>query len=316
MGRYVLMLLSWFLLVVTVPGAAEDRFINIATGGTKGTYFPIGAAIARIYAENIGNIRVQVQSTEGSIENIQLVNQERAELALATGDSLSQAMRGEDKERYPQPLLKLQALGAVFPTYMHLVATKASGIRQLADLKGKRVSVGAKGSGTELNSKTVFNAAGISYQDFERTEFISFSESLNLLKNRQLDASQQTSGLGVASIRELTHAMDIVFVPIPAGVVAAIGDPAYASAVIPENTYSGQDMEIPTAVVWTILFTKEGLLDKDMGYRMAKALYENAGQMAAAHNAGKSVSLKNALNGVPLPLHPGAEQYFREKGLF
>mgnify|MGYP000971344861 CR=1 FL=1 len=211
-------------------------------------------------------------------------------------------------------LNKLRGLAAIYPNYVQIVASAESGIRTLADLKGKRVSVGAPRSGTELNARAVFKAAGLSYEDFGKVEYLPFGESVELIKNRQLDATLQSAGLGVASIRDLATAVKIVVVPVPADVIEKIGDAAYQAATIPAGTYEGQTSDVPTAAINNYLVTHEGV-SEDIAYKMTQALFDNLDQMVSAHAAAKNISLENAAKGMPLPLHPGAEKFYREKGV-
>ncbi len=208
----------------------------------------------------------------------------------------------------------MRAIAGIYPNYVQIVASADSGIKTLDDLKGKRVSVGAPRSGTELNARAVFKAAGMTYKDFAKVEYLPFGESVELIKNRQLDATLQSAGLGVASIRDLATSVKIVVVPVPADVIAKIGDPAYQSAVIPAGTYDGQSGDVPTAAINNFLVTHEGVSDT-VAYKMTKALFENLEQMVSAHAAAKRISLEGAVKGLPLPLHPGAEKFYREKGV-
>ena len=189
-----------------------------------------------------------------------------------------------------------------------------AGVKTLADLKGKRVSVGAPRSGTELNARAVLKAAGLSYQDLGKVEYLPFGESVELIKNRQLDATLQSAGLGVASIRDLATSVKIVVVPVPADVIAKSGDPAYQGMTIPAGTYEGQDADVPTTAVNNFLVSHSGVSD-EIAYKMTKALFEHLDQMVSAHSAAKSIRLEKALAGMPLPLHPGAEKFYREKGI-
>jgi len=174
--------------------------------------------------------------------------------------------------------------------------------------------VGAARSGTELNARAVFKAAGLSYQDLAKTEYLPFGESVELIKNRQLDATLQSAGLGVASIRDLATSVKIVVVPVPADVIAKIGDAAYQPAVIPANTYEGQTSDVATAAIPNFLVTHSGV-SNELAYQMTKALYDNLDTLYAAHNAAKAIKRENAVKGMPVPLHPGAERYYREIGL-
>lgn len=300
-------------LGVATQARAQD-FINILTGGTSGVYYPLGVALSKIYADALPNAKVQVQSTKASVENLNLLQNGRGELALSLGDSVSDAWAGNEEVGFKGKLDKLRGLAAVYPNYIQIVASKDSGIQTLADLKGKRVSVGAPRSGTELNARKVFAAAGITYQDLGKVEYLPFGESVELMKNRQLDATLQSAGLGVASIRDLATSIPIVVVSIPAETVAKIGDAAYQPATIPAGTYTGQEADVPTVAISNFLVTTSAVSD-DLAYQMTKLLFENLDKMVAAHSAARAISLQGATKGMPIPLHPGAEKYYREKGV-
>jgi len=199
------------------------------------------------------------------------------------------------------------------PEWTALV-TKSDDIKSVADLKGKRLSVGAAKSGTELNARAVLKAAGLEYKDLAKVEYLPFGESVELMKNRQLDATLQSAGLGVASIRDLATAIKIVVVPVPADVVAKVGDPAYQPTVIPANTYVGQTTDVPAVAIPNFLVSHTGV-SNDLAYQMTKALYTNIDTLYASHNSIKVMKRENAIKGMPIPLHPGAERYYREVGL-
>jgi hypothetical protein len=305
------------LSAALVSGAAvaqQQQFINVLTGGQSGVYYPIGVALSQIFGKDIPNVRSTAQVTKASAENLNLLQAGRGELALALADSVSDAWKGDAEAGFPQKLDKLRGLSGTYSNYIQIVASADSGIKTLADLKGKRVSVGAAKSGTELNARAVFKAAGMTYADMAKVEYLGFGESVELMKNRQLDATLQSAGLGVASIRDLSTAIKIVLIPVPADVVAKVGDAAYQSSMIPANTYTGQTEAIPTAAITNFLVTHSGVSD-DVAYRMTKAMYDNIDTLYAAHNAAKAIKRENAIKGMPIPLHPGAEKYYREVGL-
>jgi TRAP transporter TAXI family solute receptor len=254
-----------------------------------------------------------VQSTKASVENLNLLQDGKGELALALGDSVKLAWEGDADAGFAAPLDKLRGVAAVYPNFIQIVASKDSGITTLDELKGKSLSVGAPKSGTELNARAILDAAGMTYDDLGKTEYLPFAESVELMKNRQLDATLQSAGLGVASIKDLSTSVDITMVAVPAETVEAIGAP-YIAATIPAGTYEGQDADVPTAAVVNFLVTHEGVSEETV-YQMTKLLFENLGPLEAAHAAAKQISLENALNGMPLPLHPGAERYYKEAGL-
>lgn len=300
-------------LAVAVPAKAE-QFINVLTGGTSGVYYPLGVALSKIYSDTIKDAKVSVQSTKASVENLNLLQAGRGEVAFSLGDSVSGAWNGDAEAGFAKKLDKLRGISALYPNFIQIVASKDSGIKTLADLKGKRVSVGAPKSGTELNARKVFAAAGLSYGDLGKVEYLPFGESVELMKNRQLDATLQSAGLGVASIRDLSTAIPIVIVEVPSAVVEKIGDPAFISATIPADTYTGQTAPANTVAVINFLISTSAVPD-DVAYQLTKAMFDNKEKLVAAHSAAKQIVLENAAKGMPVPLHPGAEKFYREAGV-
>jgi uncharacterized protein len=293
--------------------ARADQFVNVLTGGTAGVYYPLGVALAKVYGEEIEGARTSVQATKASVENLNLLQQGKGEVAFTLGDSLVLGYQGDEEAGFKAPLDKLRGVAAIYPNYIQIVATADSGIETLDDLKGKRLSVGAPKSGTELNARAILGAAGISYDDLGKVEYLPFAESVELMKNRQLDATLQSAGLGVASIRDLAASVPIRVVAVPADLVASVGSP-YVAATIPAGTYSGQDEDVPTAAVVNFLVTHSEV-DDELGYAMTKALWENVDALVSAHAAAKGIKPEQAVAGMPVPLHPGAERYYREKGM-
>jgi TRAP transporter TAXI family solute receptor len=287
--------------------------INVLTGGTSGVYYPLGVALAKVYGDKIEGARTRVQSTRGSVENLILLQQGKGEIAFTLGDSLKLAWEGDEEAGFTAKLDKLRGLAAIYPNYIQIVASKAASITSLADLKGKSLSVGAPKSGTELNARAIFRAAGLSYNDLRKIEYLPFAESVERIKSRQLDATLQSAGLGVASLKDLSASVDIAMVAIPADVIARLGAP-FIEATIPANTYKGQDADVKTVAVANFLVTSADVSD-DLAYRMTRQLFENIPELVAAHKAASGIRLDAALKGMPVPLHPGAEKYYREKGV-
>lgn len=300
--------------VASTPAAAAEQFINVLTGGTSGVYYPLGVALGNTIGKSMPATKTSVQATKASVENLNLLQAGRGEIAFTLGDALSDAWKGNEEAGFKTPLKKLRGIAAIYPNYIQIVARADSGIKTLADLKGKKISVGAPKSGTELNARAILNAAGITYKDFAKVEYLPFGESVELMKNRQLDVTLQSAGLGVASLRDLAAAMDIVVVAIPPEVIKKVNDPAYLAVAIPANTYKGQAADVPSAAVQNYLVTHDGV-GTDIVYGMTKALWANLDQLVAAHSAAKAIELKNAMVGMPVPLHPGAEKYYREVGV-
>src|ERR1700754_3428587 len=299
--------------MLPAPEARAEAFINVLTGGTSGVYYPLGVAIGKIYSDKISDVKTRVQATKASVENLILLQQGRGELAFTLGDSLKAAWDGDVEAGFKNKLEKLRTIGAIYPNYIQIVATADSHIKTLADLKGKSLSVGAPKSGTELNSRAILAAAGLSYKDIGKVEYLPFAESVDLMKNRQLDATLQSAGLGVASLKDLSTTSDISVVSVPKSIVDKIGLP-FVPAVIPANTYTGQDKDVPTAAVINYLVTSSAVSD-DLAYEMTKLVFESLPELANAYVAGKDIKLETAATGSPIPLHPGAIRYYKEKGL-
>ncbi|MFG0382789.1 TAXI family TRAP transporter solute-binding subunit [Pseudomonas sp. zbq_18] len=292
---------------------AAPTFINILTGGTSGVYYPIGVALSQLYGNGIEGSKTSVQATKASVENLNLLQAGRGELAFALGDSVADAWNGVEEAGFKAPLKKLRAIAGTYPNYIQIVANADANIQTLADLKGKRISVGAPKSGTELNARAIFKAAGLSYEDMGEVQFLPYAESVELIKNRQLDATLQSSGLGMAAIRDLASTMKVSFVAIPADVVGKIGNAAYQAATIPANTYDGQTADVPTVAITNILVSHEGVSD-EVAYQMTKLMFDNLERLGNAHSAAKDIKLEGAAKNLPIPLHPGAERFYKEAG--
>ena len=255
-----------------------------------------------------------MQATKASVENLNLLEQGKGEIAFSLGDSVKAAVEGETEAGFPGKLEKLRGVAAIYPNYIQIVASKDFGIETLDDLKGKSLSVGAPASGTELNARAIFAAAGMSYDDLGRVEYLPFAESVELIKNRQLDATLQSAGLG----RRLD--------PRPRDLGAdqrrrgAAGDRRGDRRAVPRAPRSrpapttARTADVATAAVGNFLITSADVPD-DTVYAMTKLLFENLDTLAAAHAAAKAIDPAKALDGMPLPLHPGAERYYREAGI-
>ena len=301
------------LACAVAPAAHAETFVNVLTGGTSGVYYPMGVAVSTVIGENVPDARTSVQSTKASVENLNLIAQGKGEIAFALGDSVKYAAEGNEEAGFRRPLDNLRAIGVIYPNVVQIVASAESGIETLDDLKGKGLSVGAPKSGTELNARAILGAAGMSYDDLGKVEYLPFAESVELMKNRQIDATLQSAGLGVASIRDLSTSIKITVVPVEASLVEKLGSP-YIATTIPANTYDGQDEDVPAAAVPNYLVTSSEV-DEELVYQMTKAIFENLDELVAAHQAAKEIDPAKAAKDTVIPLHPGAERYFKEAGL-
>ncbi|WP_313136075.1 TAXI family TRAP transporter solute-binding subunit [Paracoccus jeotgali] len=311
-NRLTATLLGLSLTAAPLAAGAAD-FINVLTGGTSGVYYPMGVALSKIYTEALPDAKVQVQSTKASVENLNLLQQGKGEIGFSLGDSVKLAVEGDADAGFAEPLDKLRGIAAIYPNYIQIVASAESGIKTLEDLKGKSVSVGAPKSGTELNARAILEAAGMSYDDLGKVEYLPFAESVELMKNRQLDATLQSAGLGVASLKDLSTSIPITVVAIPQEIATELGAP-YVAGEIPAGTYGGQDDAVSTVAVINFLVSSDAV-SEDTAYTMTKSLFENIDEMKAAHAAANDIDVQKALQGMPVPVHPGAQKYYDEVGV-
>ena len=303
---------TFIALLMSANIAVSAEFINILTGGTSGVYYPLGVGLSKIYGEKIDGSKVQVQSTKASVENLNLIQSGKGEIAFVLGDSVKYGWEGNAEAGFQSKLENLRGIAGIYPNYVHIVASKSSNINSIEDLKGKRVSVGAPKSGTELQARAILKAAGMSYEDLGKVEYLPFGQSVELIKNRQIDATVQSAGLGVASIKDLANSVEVVIVEIPESLIEKLGAP-YVSATIPANTYQGVAQDTKTAGIVNFLITSQNVSDQT-AYDMTKHLFENLPALVATHSVAKNINIDKALTGMPVPLHPGAEKYYKEKG--
>ena len=310
----------WLLCVACGGGAeggqsanndVEDLFVTIATGGQSGVYYPIGGALSKLYEEALGATS-SVQATGASVENINLIDQGRAELAIIMGDAATQAYEGI--EPFQHKVDSFTAVASLYPNFVQVVTTVDSGIEKMEDLKGKHVGVGAPNSGVELNARAVLEAHGISYDDF-KADYLSYSEAIDGMKNGTVDAAFVTSGLPNSTVTDLSTTHEVNVVPVEGEAMEKLKEmhPYYVENVIPADTY-GNSEDIPTASIMNILVASNEL-DEDTVYTLTKTMFDNIDVIHSSHNAAAEITRETAKDFVPIPFHPGAEKYFNEEGI-
>lgn len=289
-------------------------FITVASGPTSGIYYPIGGGFGSVLANDMG-FRSSVQSTGASVENINLILGKKAELAIVMSDAVLQAYDSFGAFEGQEPKKDLRGFMSLYPNYVQLVTTEASGIKTFKDLKGKRVGVGAPNSGVEVNARLMFEAHGMTYADI-RPDYLNYGEAIDQMRNGMVDAAFVTSGIPNSTVMDLGTTHKVRIIPIEGEGMAALKQkyPFFTEATIPAGTY-GNDTDIKTASIMNIMIVNKDL-SEEVVYEMAKGIFDNIGKIQDTHSAAKkSVSLQNALNGMVVPLHPGVEKYFREVGL-
>ncbi|HKU86843.1 MAG TPA: TAXI family TRAP transporter solute-binding subunit [Casimicrobiaceae bacterium] len=298
----------------TLPLTALAQAITLLTGRSSSVHHPLGVALGTLLRKSAPPLKPSVKGTKGTAESLEELQQGRADIAFALGDTLSDAWKGREDAGFRAPLTRLRSIAALFPNYIQVVARADAGIRTLAGLRGKHVSVGVLKSGIELDARAIFAAAGLRYPSFGKIEYLPFGESVELMKNRQLDATLQSALLGVSGLRDLATSVDIVVIAIPADVLRKIDADVYLPAVIPADTYRGQTKDVATVAIQNVLVTHEGVAD-DTVYAVTKTLWTSIAELTAAHPAAKAMDPSKALAGIVIPLHPGAERYYRELGV-
>jgi len=293
-------------------GAAEQKFLTIATGGSSGPYYTLGGAMAKIYKEKLG-YNASVQSTGASVENINLINTDKADVAFVMSDATSFAYEGLENFKETGAIKDLRAMAGLYPNFVQIVTLKDRNIKSVYDLKGKRVGVGAPNSGVEVNARMVLAGHGITYDDI-KADYLSYAEAVEQLKNNNIDAAFVTSGLPNSTVIDLMTTADVEIVPIQPEDVAKLAEkyPFFVSMEIPAGVYNNEQ-PIPTAAIQNILLVRNDL-SEDQVYKLTKAFFENLDVLQAAHNAAKDIDVKEAGKNLVVPLHPGAEKYYKEVG--
>ena len=204
----------------------------------------------------------------------------------------------------------------LYPEVTQVIATAESGIKNIADLKGKKVAVGAPGSGTEVNARQMLAEYGLTYTDLAKADYLSFNEAADQLKNKQIDAAFVTGAVPTSAVTEVTQTADIVVVAIDADKIAALNEkyPFYAEVVIPANSYKGQTTDVVAAAVMAMLIVPEDL-SEDLVYNMTKNMFEQRQVIIDTHARGNDIKLETALVGMPIDVHPGAQKYYDEMGI-
>ncbi|MDR6224380.1 TAXI family TRAP transporter solute-binding subunit [Desmospora profundinema] len=309
---YVFLLASMSALTACGGGdsAGDNSFLTIATGGQSGVYYPLGAAIGKLYEQELG-AKSSIQATGASVENINLLDQDRAEMAIIMGDAATQAYEG--LEPFEDKVESFQAVASLYPNFVQIVTTEESGIETMMDLKGKRVAIGAPNSGVELNARAILKAHGLSYEDFNE-DFLSYAEAVDGMKNGTVDAAFVTSGLPNPSVTDLGTTKKVKVIPIEGKGMNKLQElyPYYSEATIPADTYGNKE-EIQTASIMNLLVVQSDL-DEETVYQWTQTLFENLEPIHRSHNAAKEIDFDTARENVPIPFHPGAEKYYEEAG--
>lgn len=292
--------------------AAAKKFINIGTGGTAGTYYPLGGAIAEILNKNIPGMNASAQSTGATVANINMLKDGSIDMAIVQNDITYYAANGTEMFK-DKKVDSIKAIAALYPETVQIVSLEKNGINSVSELKGKRVAVGAAGSGTEANARQILEAHGISYDDIS-VQYLSFGEAASALKDGNVDVAFVTAGFPTAAVQDIASQNKVKLIAVDAAKVDALMKkyPFYTKTTIPANTYAGLAVDTPAVAVMAMLVVNDKVDDK-LGYELTKAIFSNLERLQASHAVGKMITKETAVKGLPIKLNAGAEKYFNEK---
>lgn len=287
----------------------EKVFLNLITGGTGGTYYPLGGAFAQFITDNT-SADTTAQSSGASAENMEAISSKKADLALVQTDIASYATEGKLMFE-GKAVSNAKAIASLYPETVQIVTTDKTGIKSVEDLKGKSVSVGAPGSGTYANAEQILEVYGMTMDDI-KAQHLSFDESTGGIQDGTIDAAFITAGAPTGAVESLAATSTVVVLPIDEDKMDALIKkyPYYAKDEIPANTYKMADA-VPTVAIQAMLIVRDDM-DEQLVYDITKAIYENLDKLTVKKDA---IKLENALNGVGIDVHPGAQKYFDEKGV-
>ncbi|MES2195243.1 MAG: TAXI family TRAP transporter solute-binding subunit [Pseudomonadota bacterium] len=296
---------------------AQQKTMAIGTGGTGGVYYPLGGAVANVLSKNLPNVQATAEVTGGSVDNLKLIASGQSEMGFTMADAALDALQGKDK--FTSGKVPLQALLVVYPNRMHVVTVEGTGIEKMSDLKGKRVSTGSPGSATEVMAFRVIEAAGLDKDKDLKRERLGVAESVNAVKDRKIDAFFWVGGIPTAAVTDLAATpgmkMKLIDHAETAEKMNAKYGKLYTASTIKAGSYPGQDKDNAITEVWNLIVTGNKMSDDD-AYKIVKTLVEKKDDIVAVHKEALSFSIDNQVQDrSPIPFHPGALKYFKEKGI-
>lgn len=304
------------MLVGFPTSAQQPNRISITTGGTGGVYYPLGGAMANVLSKNVPGLQATAEVTGGSVDNLKLINAGKSEAGFSMADAAWEAFQGVDK--FKDGKISARTLMVLYANNMHVVTVDGTGITKLADLKGKRVSTGSPGSGTEIMALRVLEAVGIDPKKDLKQERLGAAESANAIKDRKIDAFFWVGGIPTAAVTDLAASpgTKIRLLDHDEAVDAMNKKygPLYVKGTIAAGSYPGQDKPVTNIDVWNILVTNDKMSDA-MAYSIVKTLFDKKPELVAVHKEAQNIKLENQAAGSPVPFHPGAKKYFAEQGI-
>jgi hypothetical protein len=295
--------------------AQTKKRISVATGGMGGVYFVIGGGIASILTKYAG-VEATAEVTAASVDNCKLIAAKKSDMGLIMGDTGYDAFKGTGNFKgKPQPL---RTLCVLYPNLMHVVSMEGKGVKRVSDLKGKRVSTGAPGSGTEVKALRVLEAAGINHEKDIKKDRLSAAESAGAMKDGKIDAYFWDGGVPTSSVLDLAASPGVKMLLVSHDelinrMVEKYG-PVYYNSVIPKKVYTGIEYDTNVAAVGNLLMAHQEM-DEKLAYDAVSTIFEHLKDLAAIHKEALNINLKDGSSNKAVPYHKGAARYFKEKGL-
>ena len=302
------------VLVFALAGVASAQtFVSLATGGTGGTYYPVGGGMADIISRNLPDVQMTAETGNASVANLNLIGTNQIEMALVQNDVAYFAYNGQ--MMFDKAYKNVMTVAVLYPETIQVIAMKKSGVKKITDLPGKRVSVGAPGSGVLADVQLIFRVLGYKFGDMN-TDFLDFNNTAQRMKDGQIDVGFVVAGYPTASIMDLATLHDITLVEFDEELIDKLHSeyPFFVKHVIPAGTYKGVDKDTTTVAVQAMWVCDAGLSD-DLVYRITKAFWENVEDLYQVHARARQITLDTALEGVSVPVHPGAAKYYKEVGM-
>ncbi len=300
-------------IAVSAAGfALAQQNISLATGGVSGVYFPLGGAMAEAWTAEVDGVTATAESTGASVVNVRLIQSGEAELAMVQNDIAYYAFNADEMFADGEPLSQNLGMAMLYPEVIQIVTLQASGITTVDEMSGRRVAVGAPGSGTEANARQILGAHGISYDDIDE-QFLPFGEAVDALRNGSIDAAFLTAGIPTAAVIDLDATDDLALVSISAERAQEIAEqyPFYTPFTIPGDTYGDLGGDVSTVTVQAMIVVSADM-DADTVEQMLGVLFDEGtlSRLCDTHVRGCDISRETALDGMPIDLHPGAEAFF------
>lgn len=299
-----------------VPSYAQQQY-SIATGGTGGVYYPLGGGMANVLTQSLPGFAFTAEVTGGSVDNLKLIGSGKPYVSFTMADAALNALQGEDK--FKGNKIPVMTLAVLYPNTMHVVTTEATGITKMADLKGKRVSTGSPGSATEVMAFRVIEAAGLDRDKDMHRERLGVAESVNAIKDGKIQAFFWVGGIPTSAVTDLgaTPGVKLKILDI-ADLTEKMNQkygPLYAKGTIKAGSYPGLDKDVQIVDVWNLLVAHKDMPEQ-VAYDIVKTIFEKKPQLVTVHKAAEDINLAyQTKDRTPLPWHPGAAKYLKEKGV-